>query len=952
MIIFKASKSMTNYRSTLNMPETAFPMRANLAKREPLWLEEWTKKDLYQKIRFLANQQKRPRFILHDGPPYANGNIHIGHAVNKVLKDMIIRSKTLSGYDAPYVPGWDCHGLPIEHQIEKEHGRGLEPQKVRALCRQYAQTQVEHQRKHFIRMGILGQWDAPYTTMKFETEAAEIRALGKLYDKGFLTRGLKPVNWCFDCSSALAEAEVEYADRKTVAIDVAFEVMSNQVGKLAKAFNVKEHLLSDKPVAFAIWTTTPWTLPVNQALMVHPEVQYALIKTSRFYLILATNVYQAMLEKISELDEAVVLGQQAGQHLVGLEYQHPFAQRVSAVLSAEFVDSESGTGVVHCSPAHGIDDFYTFLSAGHHVDDVLRHLGPDGRFSSDAALVGGLSLSEASKFVVKVLQDSGHLLFENSIVHSTMHCWRHKTPLIYRATTQWFVKMDDKTALRDIALDQIEKTEFHPSWGKARLSSMIANRPDWCISRQRNWGVPIPFLIHKKTGELHPDASLILNKIADIVSQKGLEAYFQLTTTDLLDAHEASDYEMVQDILDVWFDSGVTHWSVLRGSHQSQLSYPADLYLEGSDQHRGWFHSSLLTGCMLDGQAPYRSLLTHGFVVDEQGHKLSKSRGNGIDPQEVMNTMGADILRLWVASSDYSGELSISKEILNRVVEIYRRLRNSIRFLLSNTVDFDPLKDALPVDEWCEIDRYAVVVTKKLQADVCQLYENYEFHKMVRLLQNYCSEFLGGFYLDILKDRLYTYAQRSPARRSAQNALHQILHSLVRLIAPITAFTAEEVWSSMQCEDTVMSDSVMLSQWHQFPRVCANQQEEDILVDRWESIQTVKAHVAKDLEILREKGDIGLSLQAEITIQVAEPVYGHLASLKEELRFVLMCSKVMLEKNNEGADLMIQACASDGQKCTRCWHWCDDLGQDKAHPELCGRCTQNVQGVLQRKQFA
>ncbi|MFN6961322.1 MAG: isoleucine--tRNA ligase, partial [Rhodocyclaceae bacterium] len=696
---------MADYKNTLNMPDTPFPMRGDLAKREPGWVKAWQEKQLYRKIREAC--RGRPRFVLHDGPPYANGDIHIGHAVNKILKDIIVRSKTLAGFDAPYVPGWDCHGLPIEHQIEKTHGKHLEGNQARALCRAYAEEQIERQMRDFIRLGVLGDWEHPYKTMEFKTEAAEIRALGELYRKGYLFKGIKPVNWCFECHSALAEAEVEYADKKSPAIDVAFLLDAAERPRLAAAFDLAA--LPDKPVYAVIWTTTPWTIPANQALNVHPDFVYELVETAQGLLILAAELRLQALARYGL--EGRVLGACRGLALDRVQFRHPFYDRASPVFLGEYVTLETGTGIVHCAPAYGVEDYDTCKRAGMRNDDILNPVQGDGRYIDSLPFFGGMEIWQANPLIVAKLAEVGALLASGEIVHSTMHCWRHKTPTIYRATTQWFVGMEARAhesgkTLRELALEAVEATEFFPSWGKARLAAMIANRPDWCVSRQRNWGVPIPFFLHKETGEPHPRTLELLEEVARRVEKGGIEAWFALDAQELLGS-DAAHYEKMNDTLDVWFDSGTTHWTVMRGSHQADCAYPADLYLEGSDQHRGWFHSSLLTGCCIDGRAPYKGLLTHGFVVDGKGMKMSKSKGNVVAPQEVADKLGAEILRLWVAATDYAGELSISQEILDRVVEVYRRLRNTLKFLLANTADFDATQDMLPVGKWLEIDRYA-----------------------------------------------------------------------------------------------------------------------------------------------------------------------------------------------------------------------------------------------------
>ncbi|MCX7156127.1 MAG: isoleucine--tRNA ligase [Rhodocyclales bacterium] len=944
---------MADYRKTLNMPDTPFPMRGDLAKREPGWIAAWQQQRLYWKIRDAA--KGRPRFVLHDGPPYANGDIHIGHAVNKILKDIIVRAKTLAGFDAPYVPGWDCHGLPIEHQIEKTHGKHLPADKARELCRSFAAEQVERQKKDFIRLGVLGDWDNPYLTMAFRNEADEIRSVGDLYKTGYLFKGLKPVNWCFDCGSALAEAEVEYQDKKSPAIDVGFRLDAAERGRVAHAFGIPA--LPEGDCWTVIWTTTPWTIPSNQALNMHPDFTYELVKTERGCLILAAELRAAALQRFGL--EGEVLGACQGTALSLVNFLHPFYERKSPVYLGDYVTLDTGTGIVHSAPAYGLEDFESCRKHGMHNDEILTPVQGDGRFGESLPFFGGMNVWKANAAIIEKLAEVGSLFASSEITHSYMHCWRHKTPIIYRATTQWFVGMnripvEGGGTLRDKALAAVEATTFYPDWGKARLHAMIANRPDWCVSRQRNWGVPIPFFLHKETGEPHPRTLELLEAVAKRIEKEGIDAWFKLDAAELL-GDEANQYDKMRDTLDVWFDSGTTHRTVLRGSHAADLTYPADLYLEGSDQHRGWFHSSLLTGAAIDGRAPYKALLTHGFVVDGKGMKMSKSKGNVVAPQKISDTLGAEILRLWVASTDYSGELSIDeKTILPRVVEVYRRLRNTLRFLLANTADFDAQvgkgAQMLPPAEWLEVDRYALALTRRLQAQCIADYERFEFHKVVQALMNFCSEDLGAFYLDILKDRLYTAAENSHARRSAQSALWHILQTVTRLMAPILSFTAEEIWTTLK-----QGDSVMLATWHELPA----QAEESALATRWQALRAVRAEVSRVLEDVRGAGGIGSSLQAEVSLRAAPDTYDLLASLGEDLKFVFICSKVRLEKimrsgiPGDGAgETVIEATPGTHAKCARCWHWREDVGHDAEHPELCGRCASNLFGSGEAREFA
>ncbi|MGB4466856.1 MAG: isoleucine--tRNA ligase [Azovibrio sp.] len=922
---------MADYKTTLNLPDTAFPMRGDLPRREPVWVQQWQDKKLYRKIREIC--AGRPKFILHDGPPYANGSLHLGHALNKILKDIIVRSRTLAGFDAPYVPGWDCHGLPIEHKIEVIHGKNLPADKVRELCRAYAAEQVEVQKKEFIRLGVLGDWDNPYLTMNFVNEAGEIRALAEMVRQGYVFKGLKPVNWCFDCGSALAEAEVEYADKKSHTIDVAFPVSAADAPKLAAAFGLGA---LPKPAHAVIWTTTPWTIPANQALNIHPGHEYALVDVGDRLLVLAKELVADCLKRYGL--EGTVLATTRGKALELLEFCHPLYDRVAPVLLADYVGLDAGTGIVHCAPAHGVDDFNAWHAYGRSSDEIISIVKGDGVYVDELPFFGGLSIWKANPVICDKLGAVGCLLSHGSVMHSYMHCWRHKTPVIYRATAQWFVGMDrlplDGKSLREKALAGVEATAFYPAWGKPRLHNMIANRPDWCISRQRNWGVPIPFFLHKETGELHPRTVELMEAVAQRVEKEGIEAWFKLDAAELLGA-EAAQYDKISDTLDVWFDSGTTHWHVLRGSHNDgHATGPrADLYLEGSDQHRGWFHSSLLTGTAIDGHPPYRALLTHGFTVDQQGRKMSKSLGNTILPQEVSDKMGAEILRLWVAATDYSGELAMSREILARVVEAYRRIRNTLRFLLANIADFDAAKDMLPVDEWFEIDRYALALTRQLQTQAQADYDRYEFHRVVQALQTFCSEDLGGFWLDILKDRLYTTAPASRARRSAQSALWHVTQSFIRLMAPILSFTAEEIWQILSGD---ADQSIMFHTWHELPA----QDGEGELLAKWKRIREVRGEVTKALEALREAGQIGSSLQAEVTVTAADEQYATLASLGDDLKFVFIASAAHLQQGPAA----VQVQPATGTKCERCWHVREDVGEDAGHPELCGRCISNLYG--------
>ena len=928
----------------LNLPETSFPMRGDLAKREPAWLKEWQDKKLYARIRKARAGAKK--FILHDGPPYANGDIHIGHAVNKILKDMIVKAKTMSGFDAPYVPGWDCHGLPIELMVEKTHGKEIAPAKFRELCREYAKEQVERQKKDFVRLGVLGDWDQPYLTMDFKTEADIMRALGEIYRNGYLYQGSKPVHWCVDCGSALAEAEVEYEDVNSPAIDVGFKVVDQAA--LLKVFSVD----ISAPVHAVIWTTTPWTLPANQAVSVHPELDYDLIQTSKGLLILARELAQATLARYSE-EGARVLASCKGASLNGLMLNHPFDERQVPVICGEHVTTDAGTGLVHTAAAHGNDDWLV-MRANFPNEKPRVLIGADGKFFTsdlvELTAIRGLSRQDANKVILGLMQENGSLIASARLNHSFPHCWRHKTPLMQLATHQWFIGMNETDAsgksLREYANQAVDNTEFFPSWGRARLEAMIKNRPDWCVSRQRNWGVPMPLFVHKETGEPHPQTSELLEKVCLQVEAQGIEAWFSLDGAAFLAVNapaNAAQYKKVTDTLDVWFDSGSTHAAVLK--RRPELQHPADLYLEGSDQHRGWFQSSLLTGCAIDGRAPYEALLTHGFVVDGAGHKMSKSKGNVVAPQKVMDTYGADILRLWVASTDYSGELTISDEILKRVAESYRRIRNTLRFLMANLADFDEKKDLLPVDQWMEIDRYALVLTEKLQTEILGDFDRYEFHLAVQKFVGFCSEDLGSFYLDILKDRLYTTGETSHARRAAQSALHHITHAMMRLMAPILSFTANEIWQTLGLDKDA---TVFEELWYQLPA-------HGLGVDRiqaWEAIIEVRGLAAKEIEVLRAAGQVGSSLQAELELHASGAKFDALNSLNEDLRFAMITSSAKVYKAVDEANEKILVKASAHTKCDRCWHYREDVGVNAEHPSICGRCVSNLFGQGEQRTHA
>jgi isoleucyl-tRNA synthetase len=936
--------STTDYRSTLNLPDTPFPMRGDLPKREPGWVKAWEDQGLYKKLR--ASRQGATKFVLHDGPPYANGQIHIGHAVNKILKDMIVKARQLKGLDALYVPGWDCHGLPIENAIEKLHGRNLPRDEVQAKSRAFATAQIAGQMADFKRLGVLGEWEQPYKTMDFANEANEIRALKRIMERGFVYRGLKPVYWCFDCGSSLAEFEIEYADKKSQTLDVAFE--SAEPARLAAAFGLDA---LDKPAFAVIWTTTAWTIPANQALNLNPELEYALVDTPKGLLVLAAVLVEKCLARYAL--EGTVLATTQGKHLGGLNFRHPLHdvhdgyRRLSPVYLADYATAEDGTGIVHSSPAYGVDDFNSCVAHGMAYDDILNPVLGNGRYSDDLALFGGLNIWKACPVIIDTLREHGRLMATHEITHSYPHCWRHKTPVIYRAAAQWFVRMDegegvftlDKApkTLRELALAAIEETHFYPENGKTRLRDMIAGRPDWCISRQRNWGVPLPFFLHKDSGELHPRTMDIMDQAAALVEAGGIEAWSTATPESLI-GEDAAHYTKSTDILDVWFDSGTTHFHVLQNSHAAQSTWPADLYLEGHDQHRGWFHSSLLTACAMYDHAPYKGLLTHGFTVDGHGRKMSKSMGNVVAPQEISGKMGAEIIRLWCAATDYSGDLGIDDKILARVVDTYRRIRNTLKFLLANVSDFDPATDAVPLEQMLEIDRYALSRAAQLQADILAHYEIYEFHPVVAKLQIYCSEDLGSFYLDVLKDRLYTTAPKSLARRSAQTALYRITHAMLRWMAPFLSFTAEEAWKLFGT-----SESIFMETYADLGTPDAG------LLAKWGRIRDIRDLVNKEIEALRADGKVGSSLQANVTLTAIAEDHAILASLGEDLKFVFITSAIDLIAGDAQS---ISVKASEAVKCERCWHYRDDVGHDPAHPTICGRCTSNLFGAGEARTVA
>nr|WP_301289118.1 isoleucine--tRNA ligase [Natronocella acetinitrilica] len=946
---------VTDYKHTLNLPQTEFPMRGNLAKREPDRLAKWYADDLYGQLR--RARAGRKTFILHDGPPYANGDIHIGHAVNKIIKDIIVKARTMDGYDSPYVPGWDCHGLPIELKVEQELGKAGEsvsPRQFRAACRAFAERQIDGQREDFKRLGVLGDWSDPYLTMKRETEANILRALGRIYEKGHVTRGFKPVHWCTDCGSALAEAEVEYQDHTSPAVDVRFAVIDKAA--LAERVGLAAAQLDDTAVSVPIWTTTPWTIPANQAVTLHPELEYHLVaatgKSGNEVLVLADGLVESALARY-EMSQVEILTTARGATLEGLRLQHPYLEeRQVPVILGEHVTTEAGTGAVHTAPGHGQDDYIV----GRQYDlEVENPVDGAGHFLEGTPHVGGQFVLKANKTLVTLLRERGALLAHETYHHSYPHCWRHKTPILFRATPQWFISLE-VAGLRAHALSAIGRVQFTPSWGRARIDGMVRNRPDWCISRQRLWGVPIAFFAHKRTGEPHPRTLELIEQVAQRIEQDSVDAWDDLDPAELLGA-EAAEYDKVTDILDVWFDSGVTHATVLEAD--PRLSVPADLYLEGSDQHRGWFQSSLLTSAAMREDAPYRGVLTHGFTVDAQGRKMSKSVGNVVAPQEVMNKLGADVLRLWVASTDYSGELAVSDDILKRTSDAYRRIRNTARFLLANLNGFEPARDLVPAERMLPFDRWAVDRALRVQEDVIGCYDRYEFHRIYHRVHNFCTLDMGSLYLDVIKDRQYTTPADSLARRSCQTAMYHIVEALVRWVAPILSFTADEIWEHMPGE---REPSVFLSEWYQ--GLVALDGKDGFDADFWQQVVQVREAVSKTLENLRADGALGASLEAEVDLYCSPQVLARLQRLGDELRFLLITSAarvypldqrpadVALVGLEGGVEIGIHARRSIHGKCSRCWHHREDVGTSEVHPELCGRCIDNIEADGEQRAVA
>lgn len=935
---------MTDYKSTLNLPQTKFAMKANLAQREPETLKRWTQEKLYQKIR--NARAGRPQFILHDGPPYANGDIHIGHAVNKILKDIIIKSKTLSGFDAPYIPGWDCHGLPIEHNVEKKVGKAgvkIDHAAFRKKCREYAAKQVEGQKKDFIRLGVLGEWDTPYLTMDYVTEANIVRALGKIVENGHLVQGFKPVYWSVVGRSALAEAEVEYHDKTSFSIDVKFRIAD--IDDLTSRI---PHLAGSGDVSVVIWTTTPWTLPSNQAVSLNPELNYVVLQAGAERFIVAEDLVASFCKR-AEITDTQVVAEVAGAALENVQLKHPFYDKKVPVILGDHVTTDAGTGCVHTAPDHGAEDFVV----GKKYDiGTLNLVDEGGNYRDHVEIFAGDHVYKVDEKVIELLQEKNALVHQEKFSHSFPHCWRTKTPLIFRATPQWFISME-KEQLLDKVKASVDGVKWIPGWGEARIRSMLESSPDWCVSRQRTWGVPITLFIDKNTQELHPDTAVLIEKVAQKIEQQGIEAWFELDAVELLGEVDAAKYDKVTDTLDVWFDSGVTHYSVLQ--QRDNLSYPADLYLEGSDQHRGWFQSSLKTAIAVNGSAPYKQVLTHGFTVDADGKKMSKSIGNTVPPQKVMNDLGADVLRLWVAATDFSGDMNVSDEILNRTADSYRRIRNTARFMLSNLAGFNPATDVLPAEDMVELDRWAIDRAARLQDDIIKAYESYQLHTIYQKLHNFCVVDMGGFYLDIIKDRQYTAKESSQARRSAQTALHYIVHAFTRWIAPILSFTADELWQEIRGENT---DSIFEQEWLLLPRV------DDATIfnhEFWQSVAHVKTSVNKALETMRGNGGVGKSLEAKVTIYADENYLNLLSSLNDDLRFVLITSYAAVaplasapeqatSTDLPGIKLIIEK--SEHEKCVRCWHHREDVGSHPNHPEVCSRCVENIEGEGEIREFA
>jgi len=933
---------MSDYKSTLNLPETAFPMKANLTQREPERLKQWEAMDLYGLMR--VEGAGRPTFILHDGPPYANGDLHVGHAINKILKDIIVKSKTLSGFDAPYVPGWDCHGLPIELNVEKKVGKPghkVTPAEFRQKCRDYAARQVEAQCADFKRMGVVGDWQDPYLTMNFEFEANIVRTLGKIVANGHLQQGFKPVHWCLDCSSALAEAEVEYQDKVSSAVDVAFPFADQAAARELLGTDF------DGELTVAIWTTTPWTLAANRGVSVAADLDYTLVEVAGRGVLIADALIEDCAERFG-VESPTVLAKIKGGALDRVMVIPPFDSTPVPIMLGDHVTTDAGTGCVHTAPAHGLEDFQIGKDYGL---EVYNPVGGNGVYLPGTPVFEGQHIFKANDAIVEELATRGILLCHRPFNHSYPHCWRHKTPIIFRATPQWFVSME-KQGLLEGAKAAVDEVSWVPDWGRARIDAMLDGRPDWCISRQRTWGVPIPLFINKVDGSVHPDTERLIEAVAKRIEGTGIDAWFDLSADELLGA-DSEHYDKVTDTLDVWFDSGVTHACVLR--ERAGLSAPADLYLEGSDQHRGWFQSSLLTGIGAFGESPYRQVLTHGFTVDGEGRKMSKSLGNIIPAKKAMNDIGADVLRLWVSSADYRNEIAASDEIFKRTADAYRRIRNTARFLLANLAGFDPLRDQLSSAELLPLDRWIIRRAAALQAELLDAYDTYQFHHVYHKVHNFCSGELGGFYLDVIKDRQYTTQADSQPRRSAQTALYHLAEALACWIAPVLSFTAEEIWENLPGEH---ASSVFLSTWYELPGDVTDDEFDD---EFWSTCQQVRQDVNKALEASRAEGKVRGSLDAKVTLYASVGLRATLERLDDELRFVLITSDAVCSALDEAPTdaftgelegLRVVVVASDAEKCERCWHKRDDVGQVAAHPMLCVRCVTNVDGEGEVRHYA
>ena len=923
------------YKETLNLPKTDFPMKGNLPHREPEILKKWDEKSVYH--RNLEQSENKKQYILHDGPPYANGDIHIGHAVNKILKDFIIKSKIMSGYHVPFIPGWDCHGLPIELQVEKKYGKAKfrdNPKGFILACREFAEKQIKKQKEDFIRLGIFGTWDKPYTSMDKEIESEIVNSLSKMIKNGHIYYGSKPVHWCIESSSALAEAEVEYKDITSHAVCVNFKVLNK------KDISLHEKLDKDFDVYIPIWTTTPWTLPANRAVALSSSIDYSFVKIKDRYLILAKNLIASVMDK-SNISNYEILFSIDNEDFSKLELQHPFYDFKVPAIIADHVTDENGTGAVHIAPGHGTDDY---LAGKKYNLEIYNPVDDYGRFYESLPIFGGKKIRECNDEIIELLKENKSLLFSENYEHSYPHCWRYKTPLIFRATPQWFMSMDN-SGLRKSIQKEIPIINWLPSWGQDRIFNMIEGRPDWCLSRQRNWGVPLPLFLHKESNELHPDTQTILNKASEIIKDGNIEAWIDYDKKLLV--KDIESYTEVKDTLDVWFDSGVTHQSVLKNRG---IEETADLYLEGSDQHRGWFQSSLITSHAMFGKSPYKNVLTHGFVVDKDGQKMSKSIGNIISPQKIIKDKGADILRLWVAMTDYSKEMTISDEIIKRVSESYRRIRNTSKFLLSNISDYDGTE--IDLDNMVQIDKWIIHKAKKLNIQIQKDYSEFKFHKLIQDIINFCTLELGGYYLDIIKDRLYTSKSDGLSRRSAQKTCHILISYLNSWIAPILTFTAEEIYSKMPNA----KDSIYLTEWFDI-----DFSMDDHEIDIYDSLYSIKPFVSRMIEEARNDNKVGSSLECKLDLICNDKLYQNINNISDELKFVFIVSECTLRLGNENDSysidknpykLSISISKSQNNKCERCWHLNETVGTIEDHPTICRRCSDNVYGDGECRKFA